>query len=155
MGYDWFYFAKKAYALYPGVSAPVSGSFLAPHYARRRATRGPLSACLDAVVGLGFQAWIPLRAAKMQKKFGLDAAWRRRAVAIARARRRSAGHRPLPHRSDGRAGRLHTPLRRRRPEQAARPQGLDAGLRARRQGRLLRPLQDHQRPSAPDPPPHH
>lgn len=86
MGYDWFYFAKKAYALYPGVTAPVSGAFLAAHYARRRAMRGPLRAALDAAVGLGFQAWIPLRAKKVQQKFGLDAAWRRRAVAIARAR---------------------------------------------------------------------
>ena len=37
MGYDWLYFAKKAYALYPGVTAPVSGGFLAAHYARRPA----------------------------------------------------------------------------------------------------------------------
>lgn len=86
MGYDWFYFAKKAYALYPGVTAPVSGGFLADHYARRRAQRGPLRAALDAAVGLGFQAWIPLRARKVQRKFGLTPAWRRRAVAIARAR---------------------------------------------------------------------
>lgn len=86
MGYDWFYFAKKAYALYPGVTAPVSGGFLAPHYARRRAERGPLRAAFDAVVGLGFQAWIPWRARKVQRKFGLTPAWRRRAVAIARAR---------------------------------------------------------------------
>lgn len=86
MGYDWFYFAKKAYALYPGVVAPASGPFLAAHYARRRARRGPLRAALDALVGLGFQAWIPLRAAKVQRKFGLDDAWRRQAVAIARAR---------------------------------------------------------------------
>ncbi len=86
MGYDWFYFAKKAYALYPGVVAPASGPFLAAHYARRRARRGPLRAALDALVGLGFHAWIPFRAAKVQRKFGLDDAWRRRAVAIARAR---------------------------------------------------------------------
>lgn len=86
MGYDWFYFAKKAYALYPGVTAPVSGGFLAAHYARRRAGRGPLRAALDAAVGLGFQAWIPWRARKVQRKLGLTPAWRRRAVAIARAR---------------------------------------------------------------------
>lgn len=86
MGYDWLYFAKKAYALYPGVTAPVSGGFLADHYARRRAMRGPLRAVLDAAVGLGFQAWIPFRARKVQRKFGLTAAWRRRAVGIARAR---------------------------------------------------------------------
>lgn len=86
MGYDWFYFAKKAYALYPGVTAPVSGGFLAAHYARRRAERGPLRAVLDVVVGLSFLAWIPWRARKVQRKFGLTPAWRRRAVAIARAR---------------------------------------------------------------------
>jgi glutathione synthase/RimK-type ligase-like ATP-grasp enzyme len=86
MGYDRLYFLKKAYAIYPGVVTPVSGGFLAEHYRRRRATRGPLRAALDLVVGLAFLAWIPWRAAKVRKKFGLDEAWRRRAVAIARAR---------------------------------------------------------------------
>ena len=86
MGYDRLYFLKKAYAIYPGVVAPVSGGFLADHYRRRRARRGPWRAALDALVGLGFQAWIPWRARKVQKKFGLDDAWRRRAVGIARSR---------------------------------------------------------------------
>jgi len=86
MGYDRLYFLKKAYALYPGVTRPVSGGFLADHYASRRAGRGPLRALLDAAVGLGFQAWIPWRARKVQRKFGLGAAWRARAVEIARAR---------------------------------------------------------------------
>ena len=44
MGYDRLYFLKKAYAIYPGVVAPVSGGFLADHYRRRRARRGPLRA---------------------------------------------------------------------------------------------------------------
>ncbi|HKP78644.1 MAG TPA: hypothetical protein VJU34_05920, partial [Phenylobacterium sp.] len=86
MGYDRLYFLKKAYALYPGVVTPVSGGFLAEHYRRRRLARGPARAVLDAVVGLGFQAWIPWRARKVQRKFGLDDAWRARAIAIARAR---------------------------------------------------------------------
>jgi len=86
MGYDRLYFLKKAYAIYPGVTTPVSGGFLAEHYRRRRARRGPLRAALDAAVGLGFQAWIPWRARKVQRKFGLDDAWRARAVEIARAR---------------------------------------------------------------------
>ena len=86
MGYDQFYFLKKAYGIYPGVGAPVSARCLEPHYARRRARRGPLRAGLDAVVGLAFKAWIPWRAAKVQKKFGLDATWRERAIAIARDR---------------------------------------------------------------------
>lgn len=86
MGYDRFYFLKKAYALYPGVLAPVSGAFLADHYARRRGGRGPLRAALDAAVGLAFRAWIPRRARSVQRRFGLSDAWRVRAAAIARAR---------------------------------------------------------------------
>ncbi|MDO6414974.1 sugar-transfer associated ATP-grasp domain-containing protein [Sphingomonas sp. BIUV-7] len=79
-----WYRAKKAYSLYPGVVAPVSGRFLADHYARRRRVRGPLRAALDCVVGLGFLAWVPLRARKVQRRHQLDAAWRTRAIAIAR-----------------------------------------------------------------------
>ena len=86
MGYDRFYFLKKAWAIWPGVTTPVSAGFLAEHYERRRRTRGPLRATLDAAVGLGFRAWIPFRAAKVQRKFGLSAAWRAQAAAIARAR---------------------------------------------------------------------
>ena len=86
MGYDRLYFLKKAYALYPGVVEPVAARVLADHYSRRRAGRGPVRAAFDALVGLGFQAWIPWRARKVQRKLGLDHAWRRRAVAIARAR---------------------------------------------------------------------
>lgn len=86
MGYDRWYFLKKAFALWPGVVRPVSAPVLAEHYARRRGARGPLRATLDAVVGVGFLAWIPWRAQRVQRKFGLDAAWRRRAVAIARQR---------------------------------------------------------------------
>lgn len=86
MGYDQFYFLKKAYGIYPGVGAPVSARCLEAHYADRRARRGPLRAGLDALVGLAFKAWIPWRAAKVEKKFSLGEAWRQRAVQIARAR---------------------------------------------------------------------
>ena len=40
---------------------------LTAHYARRQTRRGPLRAGLDALVGLAFKAWIPWRAAKVQK----------------------------------------------------------------------------------------
>ncbi|MDZ4371444.1 MAG: sugar-transfer associated ATP-grasp domain-containing protein [Phenylobacterium sp.] len=86
MGYDRLYFLKKAFAVYPGVVRPISAVVLAAHYARRRRRRGPLRAGLDAMVGLAFLAWIPWRARKVQRKFGLSEAWRRRAVQIARAR---------------------------------------------------------------------
>ena len=86
MGYDSFYFLKKAYGIYPGVVAPVSARCLRDHYEQRRTRRGPARAALDAVVGLAFRAWIPGRAAKVARKFGLGAAWRRQAVEIALAR---------------------------------------------------------------------
>ncbi len=86
MGYDSFYFLKKAYGIYPGVVAPVSARCLREHYAARKARRGHARAALDAVVGLAFHAWIPGRAAEVARKFGLDEAWRRRAVEIAHER---------------------------------------------------------------------
>ena len=85
MGYDRLYYLKKRYALYPGVRRPKSADLLAPHYDARRAARGPLRALLDGAVGLLFHAWVPWRARTVQKRYGLDAAWRRRAVAIAHA----------------------------------------------------------------------
>lgn len=80
------YYAKKWFALYPGVRRPVSGGFLADHYAARRRQRGPVRAALDAAIGLGFQAWIPMRARAVQRKYGLSGEWRRRAIRIARER---------------------------------------------------------------------
>lgn len=85
-GYDRLYYLRKAWPLFPGIVRPVAAPFLAQHYEMRRAGRGPLRAALDAVIGLGFHLWIPQRAARVQHRFGLDDAWRRRAIAIARAR---------------------------------------------------------------------
>lgn len=85
-GYDRFYFLKKAWALYPGVTRPLSALFLQDHYIQRRSTRRAARAGADALIGLLFHAWIPWRARTVQRKFGLDAAWRRRAAAIAHAR---------------------------------------------------------------------
>lgn len=81
-----WYRAKKAYALYPGIVAPVSGTFLADHYARRRRERGMVRAMLDAVAGTAFHLWIPLRARQVERRLQLGPEWRRRAVRIARAR---------------------------------------------------------------------
>lgn len=80
------YYAKKWYALYPGVVRPTSGGFLVAHYERRRKRRGMVRTTLDAAIGLGFKAWIPLRARAVQRKFGLSDAWRRQAIRIARER---------------------------------------------------------------------
>jgi hypothetical protein len=81
-----WYRAKKLYALYPGVTAPVSGTFLANHYARRRRGRSMPRAALDAIVATAFLMWVPHRAAWVQRRLGLDDAWRKRAIGIARSR---------------------------------------------------------------------
>lgn len=81
-----WYRAKKLYSIYPGVVTPVSGGFLAAHYAARRRARSMPRAAIDAIVGAGFLAWIPLRARVVQRRYGLDEEWRRRSVRIARTR---------------------------------------------------------------------
>jgi hypothetical protein len=81
-----WYRAKKLYAIYPGIVTPVSGRFLADHYAWRKRTRGPLRAAFDALVGIAFLLWVPVRAQAVQRRFGLDRAWRVKAIRIARAR---------------------------------------------------------------------
>lgn len=81
-----WYVLKKLYAIYPGIVTPLSGGFLAEHYARRNRRRAPARAVLDAAVGVAFLAWIPLRARSVQRRHGLSDAWRRTAVGIARAR---------------------------------------------------------------------
>lgn len=83
---EYWYRAKKLYSIYPGVVTPVSGGFLADHYAWRRRTRGLPRAMLDAIVGAGFLVWVPHRARVVQRRYGLDAAWRANAIRIARAR---------------------------------------------------------------------
>jgi hypothetical protein len=81
-----WYRTKKLYAIYPGVLTPRSGAFLVDHYARLRRTRTLPRAMLDAAVGAAFLLWVPCRARRVQRKLGLDEAWRRRAVHIARQR---------------------------------------------------------------------
>lgn len=85
-GYNRLYYLKKAWPLFPGILRPVAAPFLRDHYARRRARRGFLRAGIDALIGIGFHLWIPRRAARVQRRFGYDAGWRRRAIAIAQAR---------------------------------------------------------------------
>jgi hypothetical protein len=80
------YRLKKAFALYPGVSAPVSAAFLADHYEWRRVGRSKLRAFLDAVTGAAFRAWVPFRARNVARRYGLGPDWARRAARIGRDR---------------------------------------------------------------------
>jgi glutathione synthase/RimK-type ligase-like ATP-grasp enzyme len=84
--YNFAYYLKKRFALYPGQLEPVSAAFLADHYRARRNARGPFRASVDWLVGAGFRAWVPFRAKKVAKRFGLSREWARKATRIGRAR---------------------------------------------------------------------
>ena len=80
------YRAKKAFGIYPGMGAPVAADFLTDHYARRRAQRSAPRAALDAVVGALFRLWVPVRARRVAKRYGLGSRWAASATRIGRER---------------------------------------------------------------------
>jgi glutathione synthase/RimK-type ligase-like ATP-grasp enzyme len=84
--YNFAYYLKKRFAIYPGQLEPVSAGFLADHYRARRKARGPVRAGLDWLIGAGFRAWVPFRANTVAKRFGLDRAWAKQASKIGRER---------------------------------------------------------------------
>lgn len=85
-GYDRRYYLKKAWSLFPGIISPASAPFLRAHYAARAHRRGVARAIADAFIALAFHAWIPVRAAQVRKRHGLDRGWSKRARTIAHAR---------------------------------------------------------------------
>lgn len=80
------YYAKKAFALWPGIVRPISAPAFAPHYQRRGARRGVGRAILDAVVGVAFKLWLPWRTRQVARKHGCTPRWRANTLAIARTR---------------------------------------------------------------------
>jgi glutathione synthase/RimK-type ligase-like ATP-grasp enzyme len=86
MSSEFIYRLKKRYPIFPGVREAVSAGFLADHYRRRHGERSAIERLGDIVVGLGFHAWIPLRARRVARKFGLDPSWAKRAARIAHQR---------------------------------------------------------------------
>jgi hypothetical protein len=84
--YNALYYLKKSFALYPGRIEPVSAQFLADHYRIRRCERSAWRAGIDWLVGTAFQAWVPFRARRVARRFGLGSEWVSRATAIGRAR---------------------------------------------------------------------
>jgi len=80
------YRLKKWYSIYPGIIRPVSADFLADHYRERKVHRGIPRSLFDAAVGGAFKLWVPFRAQRVARKFGLDRSWRKSAVRIARER---------------------------------------------------------------------
>lgn len=80
------YYAKKAFALFPGGAEAASAPAFAAHYERRRRSRSPARAVLDRCIARGFAAWLPSRTRAVARKYGMDAQWERQALAIARER---------------------------------------------------------------------
>lgn len=80
------YRLKKAIALYPGLVAPVSADFLSDHYDARRRSRSYSRAATDALAGALFRWWVPIRARRVARRYGLGTDWAREASRIARER---------------------------------------------------------------------
>ncbi|MEE3218167.1 MAG: sugar-transfer associated ATP-grasp domain-containing protein [Pseudomonadota bacterium] len=83
---EFAYYAKKAFALFPGGADATSAPVFAAHYARRRRNRSLAREALDRVIARAFFAWLPSRTRAVARKYGMDAQWERQALAIARAR---------------------------------------------------------------------
>lgn len=83
---NWWYYFKKRFSLYPGCGAAVCAPFLRPYYERRRQERSWARAGLDGLVYFLFQAWVPVRARFVARRFGLDGNWVRNASHIGRRR---------------------------------------------------------------------
>lgn len=83
---EFLYYAKKAFALFPGGERAVSAPVFAAHYERRRRNRSVARTALDKAIARAFMAWLPGRTRKIAQKFGKDTAWESRTLAIARER---------------------------------------------------------------------
>lgn len=83
MPLGWWYYAKKRFALYPGIVEARSAAFLAPYYAGRQAEQSPLRLVVNAITYAGFKLWAPWRARQIGRRYRLDGAWMKSAAAIA------------------------------------------------------------------------
>lgn len=82
--HDWWYYFKKKYALYPGISRFRAGDFLTEYYRHRQSRQSLIGKMANAAVFAGFHIWLPWRAREIAAKYGLPNGWIRQAVAIGR-----------------------------------------------------------------------
>ncbi|WP_421992456.1 sugar-transfer associated ATP-grasp domain-containing protein [Qipengyuania sp.] len=83
---NWWFYAKKKFPLFPGVSRAVHPSFLDGYYQAWQMRMGWPRKLINALSYAIFQAWLPWRARKIADRFGLDKSWRRKALSLSRDR---------------------------------------------------------------------
>lgn len=76
---SWWYYAKKAVPLFPGIDVAARGPLLDDYYGDWERLLGPTRRMLNRAVLAGFRRWVPRRARRMARRYGLDEGWAREA----------------------------------------------------------------------------
>lgn len=80
------YYAKKAFAIFPGGDEPISAPVFATHYQRLKKRRSKTRKFVDRLLAKAFKAWLPRRTRRVATKYGKDKDWQHRTLSIAQAR---------------------------------------------------------------------
>ena len=80
----WWYFAKKAIALFPGVRRARAASFLSAYYRQWEDSLSLARVSLNRAMLAGFRAWVPGRTRKIAARYRLDNHWQAEANRRAR-----------------------------------------------------------------------
>lgn len=67
--------ARLNFVLFPGIWEPRAAAFLQPYYRHLRSQGGALFLAKNALIYLGFMAYVPIRARRVAAKWGLDTEW--------------------------------------------------------------------------------
>lgn len=81
---DWWYYFKKSFTFYPGISNYVCADFLNEYYEHQKSNLTLLGRARNALVYGGHQIWAPLRAWQVARKYGLGKDWMQNASHLSR-----------------------------------------------------------------------
>lgn len=83
---NWWFYAKKKYPLFPGITRAVHPDFLRDYYRGWQSRMGWPRKIINALSFTAFRAWLPLQVRKVARRYGRDETWRRKALALSRDR---------------------------------------------------------------------
>ena len=83
---DWWYYLKKSFKIYPGISDYICAEFLDEYYSDQQARLTLFGRFRNLLFYPGFQIWVVFRARQVGVKYGLDKDWVRMASEISRER---------------------------------------------------------------------
>lgn len=79
-----WYYAKKAFTIFPGTRRAIAPGFLAAYYTRWHAQMSLAHRLMGRIVYAVFHLWLPFRASAVAARHGRSPEWRNRALALAR-----------------------------------------------------------------------